>query len=239
MCHNSAVAWLIHPSTLTFSSHISCTVWCRYRAVSFLTNIQKTVHSSPVRVKYGVLFVDPASDWYSASIPVIINVMSYNIGPCYNGTQLYFSHILHTSWPYQLYLLANLRQFSTSCGSFDCRQFWCDFIIFQPIELRSPQDVANLYPCKNCMALVLIENSWIIILYYWRTHEMVCVCLSVCVCVIRFCSLPKSIWFSGQSSSEAYILCSEVVVMKWQSSSFSENHWLVVRCPSFSTIADS
>ena len=34
-------------------------------------------------------FVDPASDWYSVSVPVIIDVISYNIGPSYNGTWLY------------------------------------------------------------------------------------------------------------------------------------------------------
>ena len=43
---------------------------------------QKTSHSSPV--KYGLSFVDPASDWYSASVPVIM-------GPRYNGTRLYLA----------------------------------------------------------------------------------------------------------------------------------------------------
>ena len=50
---------------------------------------QKTPHSSPVRVRYGVPFVNPVSDWYSASVSVIIYVISFNIGPCYNGTWLY------------------------------------------------------------------------------------------------------------------------------------------------------
>ena len=36
----------------------------------------------PVRV------VDPASDWYSTSVPVIIDTISYYIGLRYNGTQL-------------------------------------------------------------------------------------------------------------------------------------------------------
>ena len=39
--------------------------------------------------QYGVSFVDLASDWDSASIPVIIDVISYNIGPPYNDTWLY------------------------------------------------------------------------------------------------------------------------------------------------------
>ena len=35
-------------------------------------------------------FMDPLSDWYSASVSVIIYVISYNIGPRYNGTRLYY-----------------------------------------------------------------------------------------------------------------------------------------------------
>ena len=49
---------------------------------------QKTSHSSPARARYGVSFVYPTSDWYSASVPVIINVISYNIRLRYNGTRL-------------------------------------------------------------------------------------------------------------------------------------------------------
>ena len=40
-------------------------------------------------MRYGVSFVDPASDWYSAPIPVINYVISYNIRPGYEGTWLY------------------------------------------------------------------------------------------------------------------------------------------------------
>ena len=47
---------------------------------------QKTPQNSPVRARYGVSFVDPVSNSYSASISVIINVIPYNIEPCYNGT---------------------------------------------------------------------------------------------------------------------------------------------------------
>ena len=39
------------------------TVWCCYNAVNFLKKYsQKTPLSSPVRARYGVSFVDPASD---------------------------------------------------------------------------------------------------------------------------------------------------------------------------------
>ena len=36
-------------------------------------------------------FVHPAFDWYSVSVPVIIYVISYDIGPRYNGTRMYMS----------------------------------------------------------------------------------------------------------------------------------------------------
>ena len=52
-----------------------------------------TKDSSPIRAKYGVSFVDSASDWYSASVPLIIHVMSYNTGPCFNGFWLYISKL--------------------------------------------------------------------------------------------------------------------------------------------------
>ena len=42
------------------------------------------------RPRYGMSFVDPASDRYSASIPVIINAIDYNIWPRYNDTRLYW-----------------------------------------------------------------------------------------------------------------------------------------------------
>ena len=72
---------------------ISYTVRCCYNAVNFLTNIRKSHPiARKVRTVYGVCFVDPASDWYSASVPVIIYAISYNIGPPYNGTWLYFEH---------------------------------------------------------------------------------------------------------------------------------------------------
>ena len=41
-----------------------------------------------VRERYGVSFVDPTSDWYSAWIPAIIYAISYHIEPCYNGSWL-------------------------------------------------------------------------------------------------------------------------------------------------------
>ena len=34
-------------------------------------------------------FVDSAFGWYSVSVPVKSYVISYNIGPTYNGTPLY------------------------------------------------------------------------------------------------------------------------------------------------------
>ena len=68
------------------------TVRCRY--VNFLALYsQKTPHISPVRARYGVSFVDPASDWYSAWVPATIYVISYYIRPRYKGTRLYIRYV--------------------------------------------------------------------------------------------------------------------------------------------------
>ena len=88
---------------LQFTSTIFC--WCndwfthtyaqisQYSAVSLKRaqfshkKSQKTSHSSPIRARHGVSFVDSVPDWYFASVSVIINVISYNIfRPCYSGT---------------------------------------------------------------------------------------------------------------------------------------------------------
>ena len=50
--------------------------------VNFLTNIRD-------RARNGVSFVDPASNWYSASVPLITYEMSYTTGQRYNGTRLF------------------------------------------------------------------------------------------------------------------------------------------------------
>ena len=72
------------------AQYIIHTVRCRYNAVNFITYIhKKTPHGSPVRARYGVSFVDSASDWYYVSVPAIINAKSYHIGPRHNGTRLY------------------------------------------------------------------------------------------------------------------------------------------------------
>ena len=44
---------------------------------------------NPTAGPWGVPFVGPPSGWYSASVPVILYVISYNIGPHYNGARLY------------------------------------------------------------------------------------------------------------------------------------------------------
>ena len=62
------------------------TVRCRYNTVNFLTHIHKR---HPIARPLGeplVSFVIPASNWHSASVPVIIYEISYNIELRYNGT---------------------------------------------------------------------------------------------------------------------------------------------------------
>ena len=64
------------------------TVWCRYNVVNFLTNIHRHPIARLLGAWYGVSSVDPACDWYSASAPLIIYVISY-IRLRYNSTWLY------------------------------------------------------------------------------------------------------------------------------------------------------
>ena len=61
------------------------TVRCHYDAVYLPTDIHK---GQPI-ARPLVYFVDPASDWYSVSVPIVIYVISYDIGPRYYGTWLY------------------------------------------------------------------------------------------------------------------------------------------------------
>ena len=54
-----------------------------------VATLQMASHSSPVRARYGVSFVNIISDSYFAPVIVVPYVKSCYIGPCYNGTPLY------------------------------------------------------------------------------------------------------------------------------------------------------
>ena len=58
---------------------------------------EKTPHGSPFRVRYGMSFVDSASDWYSAPVLANINAIPYNIRPRYTDTRLYYIDYSHTT----------------------------------------------------------------------------------------------------------------------------------------------
>ena len=115
-----------------------------------------TPHSSPIRARYVVSFVDPASDWYSASVPVIIYVISYNIGLHYNGTRLYcvyhvgpgfnktelqITSVLNRAWCIWICLLAQSTKFD----------------IFQNISYRikkkNPLAQLTVLPGMGCWAM--------------------------------------------------------------------------------------
>ena len=76
--------WNCTVHATTFKLNIEC----RYNAAIFHTNIRKRHPFTQIFIK-DTPFVDPASDWYSASVPVIIYEITYNIEPRYNNTQLY------------------------------------------------------------------------------------------------------------------------------------------------------
>ena len=91
------------------------------------------------------VFVGPASDWHSVSVPVIIYVISYNIGLRYNGTRLYKEVQFYPPLKGQLKLSACIAAFmsflnekgwesqihkSTSqAEKFICKKFWIKSII--------------------------------------------------------------------------------------------------------------
>ena len=84
VCHSRFIRF---PVTFVLLILFVITVQCHYNMVSFLKNIHK--RHPRVRARYGVSFVNPTSDWYSALVPVNIYIISYNMGPHYNGTWLY------------------------------------------------------------------------------------------------------------------------------------------------------
>ena len=100
----SLVKYLDYDCLSPHLGRLKCsTVRCRFNAVNFIKNyLQKTLHSSPVRARYGVS-VDPTSNWHAASVSVIIYVISYYIGPGYNGTRLYLVHEHHRPYTARLF----------------------------------------------------------------------------------------------------------------------------------------
>ena len=81
------------------------TVQCRYNMVNFSHKYsQKTPHSSPVRVSYGVSFVNPASDWYWALVFAIIYAIFYYIGLRYNDMRYNDTLLYCANWYYPMML---------------------------------------------------------------------------------------------------------------------------------------
>ena len=71
--------------------------------------LKNTPHSASVVARYGVSFVYPASDWYSASVPIIICVEYYNFGVPYNGTRPYihiYIYVIVVWLPLSVYMKA-------------------------------------------------------------------------------------------------------------------------------------
>ena len=107
----------------------------------------KTPHSSPVRARYGVTFVDPAFDWYSASVPVNIYVISYNIQPHFNDTQLYFfqEDTLH----------------------------FVDWINFDTMKVRMSQESSVILVCIHVLPHLIIFSFTLLVFsaVWWRPKE--------------------------------------------------------------------
>ena len=103
----SEVLWLLtYPPVLLNDNYTYNTVLCHYKRSRFSQTFTKIIHKIAHPLGRGMrcfvdpefrCFVDPAFHWYSASVPVIVYVISHNVGVCYNSTWLYiefwlFSH---------------------------------------------------------------------------------------------------------------------------------------------------
>ena len=81
-------------------NQVQYTVRRRYNAVTQIFAQIFAPHTSPIRARYGVPYGvhKKASDWYFASVPVVIHVISWNIEPYHNGTRLYIQWHRICTW---------------------------------------------------------------------------------------------------------------------------------------------
>ena len=114
---------------LPAGSILQCAQVARYSAVplkrcQFSQKYQrKTPHISPIRARYWVSFVDPASDWYSASVPAMINAILTKLDrDWYNGTGLYCLICLLDLWKHYFLTHCGLL---TSNGDINLVQYQC------------------------------------------------------------------------------------------------------------------
>ena len=77
-----------HDHLMWLHTDIQYTVGCRCISQFYPKFSQKTHHSSPVRMRYGVCFVDLISDLYSVPVTAVMYVIYCYIGR-YNSTWLY------------------------------------------------------------------------------------------------------------------------------------------------------
>ena len=74
--------------TLSYYCYNVNKVQCNYNMVNLFQNPHNSDKSLPVRVRYGVSFVNLKSDLYSALVNAVECQKSCYTGPCYNGTEL-------------------------------------------------------------------------------------------------------------------------------------------------------
>ena len=86
-CWRMHCIWRIPPHHTLFIA-IQCSA---IKALIFTQILKKTPYSLPIRVRYGVFFMDSDSDLYFISVTAVLYAISCHIGPCYNGTLLYLS----------------------------------------------------------------------------------------------------------------------------------------------------
>ena len=133
------------------------TVRCRDNTVNFLTNIHER---HPIALPLGLFIVDPASAWVADPVSLIIYVISYNIGPRYNGTRLYDVIPRYVAW---LWLVVCIPQFtgkqSLASGireTFACRILIC---VVYTQQHRLQQGIASLSVFRNNGKIIYMSNT--------------------------------------------------------------------------------
>ena len=147
--------------TYVISCHITYSVVPLQRGQFYQKYSQKTPHGSPVKARYGVSFVDSASDWYHVSVPAIFNAKSFYIGPRFNGTRLYnaISYISYTI--HHIYIIAYTTSISKSyiiCYIKPCITSYMIYVIYhwplKELVIWSTKAVWICHPHRNWIGVI-------------------------------------------------------------------------------------
>ena len=166
---------ILHTAWKHQRKNIDYTVRCHYNEVDFLKNIHKRhLIACPLGQVMGCLFVDPASDWYSASIPAFTYAISYHIWQYHNVTGLYLEL---TKGNLYLTLMGEKRVIlMASCKTAVSRMHWqwryCRLAL-------SPRSVLRNWEKNGCNKRTALYQGWVknsllvnLHLWYFWLHKV-------------------------------------------------------------------